>query len=210
MRILLVDDHALFRDGVASLLAAWRHEIVGRASNGVEALARADELAPELVLLDVRMPMLGGVETARRLKAAHPQTSIVMLTVSEEEDDLFRAIEAGAQGYLLKDLEGAQLRLMLEALERGEAAMTAATASRVLERFRPAGGAARTETLTERETEVLRLVTIGLRNREIAARLGISENTAKFHLRNILDKLQARSRAELAGRAVRDGLVDRK
>ena len=209
MRILLVDDHALFRDGVASLLAAWGHEIVGQASNGAEALARADELAPELVLLDVRMPTLGGVETARRLKAAHPETSIVMLTVSEEEDDLIRAIEAGAQGYLLKDLDGAQLRLMLEGVERGEAAMTAATASRVLERLRPAGGAARTETLTERETEVLRLVTIGLRNREIAARLGISENTAKFHLRNILDKLQARSRAELAGRAVRDGLVDR-
>ena len=207
MRVLLVDDHALFRDGVASLLNAWGHEIVGQAANGVDAIARADEVRPDLVLLDVRMPRLGGVETARRLKVAHPAMSIVMLTVSEDEDDLFRAIEAGAQGYLLKDLEGEQLRLMLEAVERGEAAITATTAARILRRFTRPEEAPRADTLTDREAEVLRLVTAGLRNREIAEQLGISENTAKFHLRNILDKLHARSRAELASRAVREGLV---
>lgn len=207
MRVLLVDDHALFRDGVASLLTAWGHQIVGQASNGVDALTRADELAPELVLMDVRMPQLGGVETARRMKAAHPAMSIVMLTVSEDEDDLFRAIEAGAQGYLLKDLEGEQLRIMLEAVARGEAAITAATAARILKRFTRHDEAPRTDGLTDREVEVLRLVTAGLRNREIASRLGITENTAKFHLRNILDKLHAHSRAELAGRAVREGFL---
>lgn len=202
-----MDDHALFRDGVASLLLAWGHEIVGQAANGADALERADEVVPDLVLLDVRMPKLGGVETARRLKARHPNMSIVMLTVSEDEDDLFRAIEAGAQGYLLKDLEGEQLRVMLEAVERGEAAITAATAARILKRFTHHDEPPRGDGLTDREVEVLRLVTAGLRNREIAARLGISENTAKFHLRNILDKLHAKSRAELAGRAVREGLV---
>ncbi len=207
MRVLLVDDHALFRDGVASLLTAWGHQIVGQASNGTDAIARADELVPELVLLDVRMPQLGGIETARRMKATHPSMSIVMLTVSEDEDDLFRAIEAGAQGYLLKDLEGEQLRVMLEAVARGEAAITAATAARILKRFAHHDELPRTDGLTDREVEVLRLVTAGLRNREIASRLGITENTAKFHLRNILDKLHAHSRAELAGRAVREGFL---
>ncbi len=202
-----MDDHALFRDGVASLLLAWGHEIVGQASNGTDAIERADEVEPDLVLLDVRMPKLGGVETARRIKAAHPSMAIVMLTVSEDEDDLFRAIEAGAQGYLMKDLEGEQLRVMLEAVERGEAAITAATAARILKRFTHHDEPPRGDGLTDREVEVLRLVTAGLRNREIASRLGISENTAKFHLRNILDKLHAHSRAELASRAVREGLI---
>jgi DNA-binding NarL/FixJ family response regulator len=208
MRTLVVDDHALIRDGIASLLAAWGHEVVGQAATGLEALALADQISPELVLLDVRMPELGGVETARRMKLAHPEVSIVMLTVSEDEDDLFRAIEAGAQGYLMKNVEGAQLRIMLEAVARGEAALSPATAARILKRFaRHDAPHARSDGLTEREAEVLQLVTLGLRNREIAHRLDISENTAKYHLKNILEKLHAGSRAELAGRAVREGLV---
>ena len=208
MRILVVDDHALFRDGVASLLAAWGHEVVAQAGNGEEALRRAADTKPDLVLLDVRMPVLGGVETARRLRALEPTTTIVMLTVSEDEDDLFRAIEAGAQGYLLKNLDGAQFRTMLDAVGRGEAAITPATAVRILKRLGHKGGEpTKSEGLTEREVEVLRLVTQGLRNREIAARLDISENTAKYHLRNILEKLHAHSRAELVGRAMREGLV---
>jgi len=210
VRILLVDDHALFRDGVASLLNAWGHDVVGQASDGVQAIALADELDPHVVLLDVRMPTLGGIETVRRIKLRHPETSIVMLTVSEDEDDLFAAIEAGAQGYLLKNLESAQFRLMLEAVGRGEAAITPATAARMLKRFvRHGGERPESNALTDREVEVLRLVTAGLRNREIAARIGVSENTAKYHLKNILEKLHARSRAELAGRAVREGLLER-
>jgi DNA-binding NarL/FixJ family response regulator len=205
--VLLVDDHALFRDGIASLLAAWGHDVVAHAANGEEALALVETQRPELVLLDVRMPVLGGVETARRIKAAHPEVSIVMLTVSEDEDDLFRAIEAGAQGYLLKDLEAPQLRIMLDAVQRGEAAMTAATAARILKRFVHHGEKARSDALTDRELQVLRLVTTGLRNREIATRLEISENTVKYHLKNILEKLHAQTRAELVGRAMRDGLV---
>ena len=204
----MVDDHALFRDGVASLLAAWGHEVVGQAGDGEEAIRRAADTDADVVLLDVRMPVLGGVETARRLKTLHPTTTIVMLTVSEDEDDLFRAIEAGAQGYLLKNLDGAQFRAMLDAVARGEAAITPATAARILKRLgHKSGEPTKSEALTEREVEVLRLVTQGLRNREIAARLDISENTAKYHLRNILEKLHAHSRAELVGRAVREGLV---
>lgn len=208
MRVLLVDDHALFRDGVASLLGAWGHEVVGQAANGKDAIDLAGELKPQLVLLDIRMSGLTGVETARRIKARHPEIGVVMLTVSEDEDDLFNAIEAGAQGYLLKNLESAQFRLMLEAVARGEAAITPATAARMLKRFvHRSGERSDSDGLTDREVEVLRLVTAGLRNKEIAVKLGISENTAKYHLKNILEKLHAQSRAELAGRAVREGLL---
>lgn len=210
MRLVVVDDHALFRDGVSSLLRAWDHEVVGQAGNGADAVRAIDEHDPDVVLLDVRMPDMSGVDVARIVKERHPRTSVVMLTVSEDEEDLFSAIEAGAQGYLMKDLESGQFRSMLEAVGRGEAAITPATAARVLRRFvrTDVNGSADSQ-LTERETEVLRLVTAGLRNREIAAKLAISENTVKYHIRNILERLHAKSRTELAGRAARDDLAPR-
>jgi DNA-binding NarL/FixJ family response regulator len=212
MRILIADDHTLFRDGIASLVGAWGHEVVGLAGGGEEAVALAARVEPDLVLMDVRMPGGSGLAATARIKAARPSTAIVILTVSEDEDDLFEAIKAGAQGYLLKNLEAAQLRSMIDAVGRGEAAISPATAARIIEEFvrreRVAGvPAADPDRLTERELEVLALVTQGLRNKEIAAELGISENTAKYHLRNILEKLHAGSRAELAARAVREGLV---
>ena len=212
MRILLADDHALFRDGLASLLDAWGHEVVGLASNGVEAAELAERVRPDLVLMDVRMPGGSGLDATARIKASCPDTAIVMVTVSEDEDDLFAAIKAGAQGYLLKNLEAAQLHSMIDAVGRGEAAISPATAARIIEEFvrrerlvddPPADP----DRLTDRELEVLALVTQGLRNKEIAAELGISENTAKYHLRNILEKLHAQSRTEVAARAVREGLV---
>jgi DNA-binding NarL/FixJ family response regulator len=217
MRILIVDDHALVRDGVASLVSAWGHDIVGLAGTEDEAVELATRVEPDVILMDVRMPGGSGLTATARIKAARPGIAIVILTVSEEEDDLFEAIKAGAQGYLLKNLEAAQLRSMLEAVSRGEPAITAATAARMIEeflrrerlaeRFDRSGRAFAPDQLTERELDVLRLVTRGLRNKEIAAELGISENTVKFHLRNILDKLHAGSRAELAARAVGEGLV---
>ncbi len=222
MRVLIADDHALFRDGLASLLGAWGHEVVGQAADGEEAVERARTLRPDLVLMDVRMPRCTGLEATRRLAGEIPGTAIVILTASEDEDDLFEAIKAGARGYVLKDVEAPALRAMIEGVARGEAAISPLTAARILtELARPsapgvAGGASGGRTgsaaggpdaLTEREREVLEYVVDGLRNKEIAATLGISENTAKYHLRNILDKLHAESRTEVAARAIREGLV---
>jgi DNA-binding NarL/FixJ family response regulator len=216
MRILLADDHALFRDGVASLLTAWGYDVVGQVADGDAAVAAAAALRPDLVLMDVAMPGGGGLDATRRLAVAAPGVAIVMLTASEDIDDLFAAIKAGARGYLLKNLESVELRGMLLAIERGEAAITPAIAGRILtELARPepaaapaqGGGRPDPDRLTDREMDVLRLVVAGMRNKEIAADLGISENTAKFHLRNILDKLHAQNRAEVVARAMRDGLV---
>ena len=210
MRTVLVDDHALFRDGVASLLLAWGHEVVGQAADGNQAIEMVDETSPDVVLMDVRMPNVSGIEATAEIKARHPEVAIVMLTVSEEAADLFRAIKAGAQGYLLKNLEAPQLRSMLEGVARGEPAISPGTAARIIDEFlrtREGTAPAPTQRLTDREVQVLELVTDGQRNREIAVELGISENTVKFHLKNIVEKLHAQNRAELAARAVREGLV---
>ena len=212
MRIVLADDHALFRDGVSSLLEAWGHQVVGRASDGRAAVDLVGRLEPDLVLMDVRMPVMSGVEATRAIAAVRPDIPIVMLTVSEDEGDLFAAIQAGARGYLLKDLEAPQLRAMIEAVSRGEAAITPATAARIIRHLTSLGASpdeAVPDQLTARELEVLRLVTAGRRNKEIAAELGISENTVKYHLRNILEKLHAQSRTEVATFALREGLVAR-
>ena len=205
---MLVDDHALFRDGVASLLLAWGHEVVGQASDGGEAVELVGQTSPDVALMDVRMANVGGIEATARIKERHPEVAIVMLTVSEDEADLFGAIKAGAQGYLLKNLEAPQLRSMLEGVARGEPAITPATAARIIDEFLHTPSAnPQASRLTDRELEVLLLVTAGLRNREIAVELGISENTVKFHLKNIVEKLHALNRADLAARAVREGLV---
>ncbi len=214
MRILLADDHALFRDGVASLLQAWDHEVVGQAADATTAIDLARTLSPDLALMDIAMPG-GGLAATEVIARERPDVAIVMLTASEDVDDLFAAIRAGARGYLLKNLESAELRSMLEAVARGEAAITPAIAARILaELARPVGDPngptvhdRDPDQLTDRELDVLRLVVNGLRNKEIAAALGISENTVKFHLRNILDKLHAHSRAEAVARAVREGLL---
>jgi len=192
------------------LLLAWGHEVVGQASDGSQAIEMVDETSPDVVLMDVRMPNVSGIEATAEIKARHPEVAIVMLTVSEEEADLFRAIKAGAQGYLLKNLEAPQLRSMLEGVARGEPAISPGTAARIIDEFlrtRDGTAPAPTQRLTDREVQVLELVTDGQRNREIAVELGISENTVKFHLKNIVEKLHAQNRAELAARAVREGLV---
>lgn len=209
MKVLVADDHELFADGIAALLRAWGHDVVGRAANGAEAVTLADRLAPDLLLMDVRMPVLSGVEATRLIKAHRADAAIVMLTVSEDEADLFDAIKAGARGYLLKDLSTADFRSMLESVGRGDAAITPATARRILAEY--VGSEERRtspDRLTDRELQVLRLITLGLRDKEIAGELGIRESTAKFHLKNILEKLHAESRTEAAIRALREGLVD--
>jgi two-component system NarL family response regulator len=212
LRILLADDHALFRDGVASLLQAWRLEVVGEASDGVQAVEQALALRPDLILMDIQMPRMGGIAATVRIKQELPETKVVMLTMSEDEHDLFEAIRAGADGYLLKNLTGAEFIAMLRGLTRGEIPVSQSLAGKLLTEFSRAVRSPVTGLsppgLTEREKDVLRLVARGDTSRLVAEHLVISENTVNFHVRNILGKLHARTRSEAVARALRDGLVE--
>lgn len=214
LRILLVDDHVLFRKGVAALLASHQDiQVVGEAGDGLEAVDRARETVPDVILMDIGMPRCDGLDATRRIKREMPHVKIVMLTVSDDDQHLFEAIKSGAQGYLLKNLEPYQLYDMLESISRGEAPLSGAIAAKILEEFtRPDHGVApeseATEELTSREIGVLELVAKGQSNREIASALVISENTVKIHLRNILEKLHLHNRIQAAVYAVRQGLVE--
>ena len=212
IRVMLVDDHALFRRGIASILAAERgFEVVGEAANGLEALDRARELMPDVILMDIFMPGANGLEATRRIKEALPYVKIVILTVSEEDQNLFEAIKSGAQGYLLKKIEPQELFAMLKGVVKGDAPISRAMAAKILREFAhqaqrvaaPSPGA----DLTPREREVLELVTQGKSNKEIAVALAIAENTVKNHLKNILEKLHLENRVQAATFALREGLV---
>ncbi|HEX8618799.1 MAG TPA: response regulator transcription factor [Thermoanaerobaculia bacterium] len=215
MRILIADDHSLFRDGLRSLLQAEGHEVIGEARNGKEAVALASELQPDLVLMDLQMPELDGLGATKLIVGATPEMKVVILTASEEESKLFEAIKSGAQGYLLKNLEAEEFFDLLERAHRGEPALTPALARKLLQEFaKPAEAAAPASTtpddLTAREREVLELMVEGVTsNRKLAKRLGLSENTVKFHVRNILDKLRLHNRAEVVGYALRHGIVEK-
>jgi DNA-binding NarL/FixJ family response regulator len=208
VRVLLADDHALFRDGIASLLATRSYDVVGQASSGAEAVRLADELKPDLILMDIRMPGQNGLAATRLIKASQPNSRIVILTVSEDDADLFEAIKSGASGYLPKSLQASQFFELIEAVLRGEAGLTPELASKILHEFaRAAAPPAESDTddLTPREREVLGLVAQGATNAEVAERLVVSENTVKFHMKNILQKLHARNRAEVVAFALRKG-----
>jgi len=212
MRLLLADDHALFRAGIASLLRAWGHEVVGEAGNGLEALELVRELHPELVLMDITMPKCNGLEATRLIKAELPRTRIVIITVSDHDEDLFEAIKSGAEGYLLKDMTESELDSTLKALGAGEPALSPRLAAKILDEFARMGrGAAPREDqrddLTQREREVLQLVSEGATNKEIAASLYLSEHTVNFHMKNILSKLHLRNRAQAVAYAIRTGLI---
>jgi DNA-binding NarL/FixJ family response regulator len=215
VRILIADDHALFRDGLRSLLLAEGHEVAGEAKNGREAVALAHELKPDLVLMDLQMPELNGIDATKLLTAELPDIKVVILTASEEDAKLFDAIKSGAQGYLLKNLEADTFFEMLDRAQRGEPALTPALARKLLQEFaKPVETATpqtEEESLTAREREVLELMVEGVTsNRKLARRLGLSENTVKFHVRNILDKLRLHNRAEVVGYALRHGMVEPK
>jgi len=208
MNVLLADDHALFRDGIRSLLEARGVQVVGEAGDGVEAVDAALRLRPDVVLMDIAMPRMDGLEATRLIKARAPEIKIVMLTVSDEDRALFEAIKSGAQGYLLKNLQAEEFFMLLQGVERGEAPVTRRLAGRILEEFgrRPEREPPHAQDeLTEREREVLLAVSGGASNRDVAAALHISENTVKFHMKNILDKLHLRSRSEVIAYAARLG-----
>ncbi|MEO6259244.1 MAG: response regulator transcription factor [Thermoanaerobaculia bacterium] len=214
MRILIADDHALFRDGLRSLLQAQGHDVVGEARNGREAVELARRLQPEFVLMDVSMPELDGVAATRIIAAEMTAVKVLMLTASEEDETLFDAIKAGAQGYLLKNLEADDFFSLLDRAAQGEPALTPSLARKLLQEFaKPASapkGTDNPDALTAREREVLELMVEGVTsNRRLAKRLDLSENTIKFHVRNILDKLRLHNRAEAVGYAMRNKIVDR-
>lgn len=207
MRILIADDHALFRDGLRSLLTAQGHEVVGEAKNGREAVAMAREIVPDMVLMDLSMPEVDGLAATKQMTAEMPAVKVVILTASESDATLFEAIKSGAQGYLVKNLEADDFFALLDRASNGEPALTPALARRLLVEFaKPVEAPATTDedALTEREREVLELMVEGVvSNRKLAKRLNLSENTVKFHVRNILDKLRLHNRAEAVGYALR-------
>ncbi|HSL82947.1 MAG TPA: response regulator transcription factor [Thermoanaerobaculia bacterium] len=212
MRIVIADDHALFRDSLRSLLAARDLEVVGEARNGKEAIELAWKLKPDVVLMDLMMPEMDGLEATKRLAAELPDVKVIVLTASDEESNLFEAIKAGAKGYLLKDLEADKFFSLLEGVAKGEPALTPALARKLLDEFARPRVAAREQydpdALTDREQEVLELMVEGVTsNRKLASSLGVSENTVKFHVRNILDKLHLHNRAQVVGYALRHRLV---
>lgn len=212
IRILLADDHSLFRRGVASALAGQADiEIVGEAADGRQAIAKAREVAPDMVLMDICMPGTNGLEATRQIKAEYPDVKIVILTISEDDQNLFEAIKLGAHGYLLKDVEPQQLVEMVRGVFQGEAPISRTAAAKILTEFsrkaRETDAADRSEVgLTAREREVLGLVAGGATNKDIAAALGISPSTVKNHLQSILGKLHLENRVQAAAYALREGL----
>ncbi|MEW5960210.1 MAG: response regulator transcription factor [Chloroflexota bacterium] len=227
IRVLLVDDHVLFRDGIASLLARDKgFEVVGETGDGEAAFEAVNRLQPDVVLMDIRMPGMGGLEATRRLIAAQPTLKVIMLTISDKDEDLFEAVKAGAQGYILKTATaGHDMREAIRRVAAGEAIIPAGMVPRLLAEFAflakqgqeneraeeagppvQSGATARAapkakpqiQLLTPREREVLELVADGLTNKEIALYLVISENTVRAHLRSLLDKLHVSSRVQAA------------
>ena len=215
IRVLIADDYALFRHGLASLLAAESDfEVVGEAADGREAVEMARELKPDVIVMDLSMPVMDGLEATRRIKAEFPYVRIVILTVSDGERSLFEAVKSGAQGYLLKKIEPQALCGTVRGVVRGEAFVSPVMAARLLEEFtgdsrRTAPPPTPSAQLTQREQEVLALVARGKSNKEIAAALAIAENTVKNHLKNILEKLHLENRVQAATYALREGLVAR-
>ena len=214
LRVLIVDDHALFRRGLQMVLTGEPDiEVVGEAADGAEAVEKAKALRPNVVLMDVRMPKRSGIEAAGVIREELPDAKILMLTMSDEEADLYEAIKAGASGYLLKEISIEEVPDAIRSVWSGQSRISPSMASKLLSEFavlsqRGADTKGMAAKLTDRELQVLRLVAQGLNNKDIADKLFISENTVKNHIRNILDKLHLHSRMEAVVYAVKEKLLD--
>jgi DNA-binding NarL/FixJ family response regulator len=211
INILVVDDHPIFRRGLISVLGdVSEFKIVGQAKNGMEAITRATELQPDVVVMDVRMPDCNGVEATAALQQVAPSSKVLMLTVSDENDDLFAAMEAGARGYLLKSAELDGLVSAIKVVAGGDVIITPVMAARLMNELKLGGKHRADEEFNElspRERKVMQLVAQGASNKEIAASLTISETTVKAHLRAILEKLHVKNRAQAAAKAMSRGLL---
>lgn len=213
LRVLVADDHRLFRQGLIGLMKTRRDlvEVIGEAATGQEAVELAAALRPDVILLDIQMPDGDGLQVAGFIRKLYPEIAVVILTASESDEDLYRAVQIGVAGYLLKSLDAAELFDLLSSVAQGEAALTRAMAARLFKsivRHADQGDdKSAHNALTEREMEVLKLVARGASNPQIAETLCITVNTVKVHLHNILDKLRVQNRAQAAAYAVSSGLV---
>ena len=213
--VLIVDDHALFRRGLQMVLEGEADiDVVGEASDGNEATKKAEDTTPDVVLMDVRMPKRSGIEATRAIKEVLPSTKILMLTISDEEADLYEAIKAGASGYLLKEISIDEVASAVRSVNQGQSLISPSMASKLLTEFATMVKRRDERTqvpgprLTERELQVLKLVAKGQNNKDIGDALFISENTVKNHVRNILEKLHLHSRMEAVVYAVKEKLLD--
>ena len=214
IRVLLVDDHSLFREGLRNILKSQPDfEVIGEASDGLEAYIKASELLPDLILMDIKMPVCDGLEATQRIKTEFPEITIVILTVSEDDEKVFEAIRNGAQGYLLKSISSNVMLSSLRGAVLGEAAITRVLGGRMLEEFRRVSqqsvgvSTVKIVSLTMREQEVLKLVAEGETNKEIAKSLNVSIHTVKSHMRKILAKLHLKKRQEAVQYAKQEGLI---
>jgi len=215
VKVLVVDDHPLFRRGITTALANQENlEIVGEATDGLEAIEKAEEVFPDVILMDLNMPRCSGLEATQVLQTKMPQVNILVLTVSDNEADLFAAIKFGATGYILKNTEPEELIQAIFHIAQGGVIISPIMATKLLTEFKDLETGAERKpaqeaesNLSPREDEVLRLVAQGATNKEIADSLFISENTVKTHLRNIMDKLHLANRSQAAAYAVKKGLL---
>jgi NarL family two-component system response regulator LiaR len=209
VRVVIVDDHPVVREGLRTFLAVQEGiAVVGEAADGAEALATVRSVAPDVVLLDLVMPGIDGVAAIARLTAESPDTRVLVLTSFPDDDKLLAAVQAGAAGYLLKDVAPAELAEAVRAVARGEAALSSRPAARLLREYAQRGSGASPVALTGREREVLTLLGRGLANKQIARELSIAEKTVKTHVSHVLSKLGLADRTQAALYAVRVGLVD--
>ncbi len=210
IRLVVVDDHALFRRGLVSLLADFpEFEVIGEAGDGQEALTVIRESGPDVVLLDVNMPVMDGIETVEKLRADKQKVKIMMLTISQNDDDLLGAIVAGADGYLLKNAEPADLCKAILLMAEGKSVLSPDVTSKVLRVLSQTRQSGMDSPLSERELEVLQCLAHGQTTLQISSQLFISDNTVKTHIRHILEKLDAANRTEAVSKAIHMGLIQK-